>query len=82
MVRTQIQLTEEQSAMLHHFAAQRKTSIAELIRQSVDLYLNTMGTVSLPDQRQRAIAAAGRFHTGQADLSENHDTYLLEAYEP
>jgi len=29
----------------------------------------------------RAIAAAGRFHSGQYDVSTEHDHYLAEAYD-
>jgi hypothetical protein len=32
------------------------------------------------ERKQRAIAAAGRFHSGLADLSIAHDRYLSEAY--
>jgi hypothetical protein len=32
------------------------------------------------ERKQRAIAAAGRFHSGLADLSVEHDRYLPEAY--
>jgi hypothetical protein len=36
MIRTQIQLTEEQARRLKAMAAERGTSVAELIRQGVD----------------------------------------------
>ena len=32
------------------------------------------------ERRRRAIAAAGRFRSGLADLSENHDRYFEEIY--
>ncbi|MBP7686939.1 MAG: hypothetical protein KA765_03490 [Thermoflexales bacterium] len=34
----------------------------------------------LEARKQRALQAAGRFHSGTADLSTEHDRYLLEAY--
>jgi hypothetical protein len=34
----------------------------------------------LTERRRRAIAAAGRFRSGAADLSSNHDRYLGEAF--
>ena len=43
MVRTQIQLTKQQSATLRKLAASRGVSAAELIRQGVDLYLRQSG---------------------------------------
>jgi len=80
MVRTQIQLTEEQSLTLKKIAAQRNISMAEVIRQGLDLYIRTCGTISQEERRQRAIKAAGRFHSGKTDLSEKHDAYLAEVY--
>jgi len=81
MVRTQIQLTEKQSSVLKRIAAQRNISIAELIRQGVDFYLRSCGTVSQEERCQRATSAAGRFRSGQSNLSTNHDDYLVKAYE-
>ena len=36
MIRTQVQLTEEQARALRNLASARQVSVAELIRQSVD----------------------------------------------
>lgn len=80
MIRTQIQLTEEQSKALKRLSAQRDVSVAELIRQGIDLYLRSCGAVSQEERRQRAIRAAGQFRSDQADLSEKHDAYLAEVY--
>jgi hypothetical protein len=41
MIRTQIQLTEEQSARLHEAARRSGVSSAELIRRSLDRFLDT-----------------------------------------
>jgi hypothetical protein len=76
MVRTQIQLTEEQSVMLKRIAAKRNISMAELIRQGIDFYIRACGTISHEERRHRAIKAAGQFHSGKTDLSEKHDAYL------
>lgn len=80
MVRTQIQLTEDQSRALKSLSAQRGVPVAELIRQSVDNFLRS--SVGLDDQerRWRAITAAGKFRSGQNDVAVNHDNYLAEAY--
>jgi len=80
MIRTQIQLTEEQSRALKALAAARRTSVAELIRQSVDDLLLKTTSVDAAERRRRAIAAAGRFRSGETDISTSHDTYLVEAY--
>ncbi|WP_406677405.1 ribbon-helix-helix protein, CopG family [Neomoorella carbonis] len=79
MIRTQIQLTEEQYHALKKMAAVKKISMAELIRLGVDQVL----AGSNRDQKeriQRAIKAAGRFRSGVKDLSRNHDAYLTGAF--
>ena len=80
MVRTQIQLTEDQSRALKSLAARQGKSVAELVRQSVDQMIRSEGIIDLEERRRRAIAAAGRFHSGHDDLSTNHDRYLAEDY--
>ncbi len=79
MIRTQIQLTEEQAARLKRLASAKGVSVAELFRQGVEVLLRSNG-ISPEEQRQRAIAVAGRFHSGQSDLSVNHDNHLAEVY--
>ncbi len=82
MVRTQVQLTEMQMRMLKRLATDRRVSVAELIRQSVDLFVRTAGLVDDKEQRHRALAVVGRFHSGRGDLAAEHDRYLEEAYQP
>ncbi len=80
MVRTQIQLTEEQAAALKRLAAAKRVSVAELIRQGVENLLHSIGTISPEERRKRALAVAGRFHSGISDLSRKHDEHLAEAF--
>ncbi len=80
MVRTQIQLTEEQSRSLKSLAARRGVPVAELIRQSVDSYIRSSIGVDDQERRRRAIDAVGKFRSGQTDVSADHDRYLAEAY--
>ena len=80
MIRTQIQLTERQARLLRALASERQTSVAELIRQGVDRFVQSSGA-DIETRRQRAIAAAGRFHSGCSDISSRHDQYLAEAYD-
>lgn len=80
MVRTQIQLTEEQSRALKSLASQRNVSVAELIRQSVDSLIRSSAGLSDEERRRRAIAAAGKFRSGQMNIATHHDDYLAEAY--
>jgi ribosomal protein L13E len=81
MIRTQVQLTEEQARTLKMLAAERQTSVAELIRQSVDSFIARSIGVSADERRRRAIAAIGRFSSGRSDVSDQHDAYLAEAYD-
>jgi hypothetical protein len=80
MIRTQIQLTEEQARLLKRLASERQMSVAELIRQSVDYFVRTLQGPDIEERKQRAIAAVGRFRSECSDLSEEHDFYLAEAY--
>ena len=75
MVRTQIQLTEEQARRLKATAAERGSSIAEVIREALDSHLAQAPIGA----RQRAIAAIGGFRSGQHDVSVRHDDHLGEA---
>jgi hypothetical protein len=80
MVRTQIQLTEEQSRKLKRVASRKGISVAEIIRQSVD---NVLATEGLPDEdeiRARARSVFGAFQDSKSDVSQRHDDYLSEAY--
>lgn len=80
MVRTQIQLAEEQVSILKQLALLQHTSMAELIRRAVDMLTSSPETGNIQTCRQRALAAAGRFRSGRDDLSARHDDYLAEAY--
>ena len=54
--------------------------MAELIRQSVDLFVRSSGLVDYGQQRSRALSASGRFHSGSSDIAATHDEYLEEAF--
>lgn len=74
MVRTAVQLTDEQFEALKTLSARQRRPLAELLRQGVDSVL-AQGTVS-PDAKRRALAASGRFRSGLGDLARRHDHYL------
>jgi len=77
MVRTQIQLTKEQHLRLKALASERGESLAELIRQAVDLILDEPAREVLWD---RLFEIAGAFHdkNGATDVSVRHDEYLAD----
>ena len=80
MKRIQIRLTEAQYFKLENLSASRNTSMAKLIRQAVDAFLNTSLAIDHDERKRRAIAAAGQFHSGLGDLATDHDRYLNGAY--
>ena len=81
MVRTQIQLTNEQYESLKRMAQVEGIPMAELVRRGVDKILKSSVAISEEELRQSALEIAGRFHSGKKDLSDKHDDYLAEAIE-
>ena len=82
MIRTQIQLTEQQARRLRAQARERGVSLAELIRQCVDTALaeEAPNRMALYDRAARLV---GRFpdRRGARDISARHDSYLDKAFE-
>ncbi len=83
MIRTQIQLTETQSARLREVARRSGVSTAEVIRRSVDRFLE-QDAAAPPGgaTRSTALEIIGRWSSGLSDVSERHDDYLDDAYLP
>ncbi len=79
MVRTQIQITEEQAAILRSLSAERRQPVAELIRMSIDSFLEKETGTSGDRRRTRAKDAVGRFASLHSDISAEHDNYVAES---
>ena len=79
MIRTQIQLTEDQARLLKKLALKENKSMAELIRMSIDTMLQRGGYQNYDQLRKRALQAAGKL-SGPIDLAANHDDYLSEDF--
>jgi len=82
MVRTQIQLTEQQARRLRAQAHDRRISLAEMVRRCVDRGLAD----DKPDRAalyERAAQLVGGLpaRRGTHDISARHDHYLDEAFE-
>ena len=80
MVRTQIQLTEDQVKALKKIAVSRQVSVAKLIRRAVDTMIKTSTAADPEDRRERALESAGKFSSGKSDISKKHDAYLSESF--
>ncbi len=79
MVRTQIQLTEEQAQMLRELSLSSRESVAALIRKAVDQFLMT----GKPDRSalyRQAGSIVGKYKAEFSDISVKHDRYLEEAF--
>ncbi len=80
MIRTQIQLKEEQVKAIKKIAKAQGVSIAEVIRHAVDGIVRLSPTVGMEERHKRALEIVGKFRSGRNDVSRKHDAYLLEAY--
>jgi hypothetical protein len=82
MVRTQIQLTDQQARRLRAEARERGVSLAELIRRYDEKGLSEEAA-DRETRYARASRLVGRFadrHSAR-DVSAEHDRYLDEAFE-
>jgi hypothetical protein len=78
MIRTQVQFTNEQFAVLKSISAAEGISMAELIRRGIEQYLSSRKLSDKQSRTQRAIEAAGRFRSGVKNFSAKHDQYFAE----
>ena len=79
MIRTQIQLTEEQARLLREHARANNESIASVIRTAVDHFLMSRKPDRFALYRQ-ALETVGKYKAGIHDISVEHDRYLDEAF--
>jgi predicted transcriptional regulator len=90
LIRTMVQLTEEQMKALKELAMARKTSVAKLVRESVAQYVVTATKDSdREEKRRRALEFIRKIKSGEiqscdiegkTDVARNHDKYLTEIY--
>jgi len=80
MIRTQIQLTEDQAKALKKIAQSRHLSVAELIRKAVDTVIKSNTVANAEERHKRAMEIIGKFGSGKHDVSKKHDLYLTEIY--
>lgn len=81
MVRTQIQLTDEQARKLRRRAKQQGISMSAMIRRCLDQGLEN-GVTDRAERYERAARLVGRFPDGEGatDLASGHDRHLDEGF--
>jgi hypothetical protein len=79
MVRTQIQLSEEQVERVKRVAARRGVSMATVIRDLIEHKLDDIDDYAR--REARALAAIGAFTGVPGNAGRDHDEWLAEAYE-
>ena len=75
MIRTQIQLSETQYEKLRDRANALRISIAEQIRQAIDLYFQKEKSSPIRDFRE----IAGKYEPLSTDDLKDHDRWLTNA---
>ena len=71
LMRTQVQLTDIQLDALRSISARRQRSIADLVREGVDLYLQRHSAGDRALLVERAKAAVGQFSSRAAQEESN-----------
>ena len=79
MIRTQVQIKEDQINWLRSKARDRGVSVSQLIREGIDFYRSRENRLPM-EKKRKALAAVGRFSSGPSDNSARHDEYLATAY--
>jgi hypothetical protein len=82
MIRTQIQLTQNQTTQLKRLASASGRSMADLVREGVDRLLQDQTGMSRTELMHRATRVFGKFTSGTHDLSSRHDEHFADAAEP
>ena len=80
MVRTQIQLTEEQAEKLREISLKNRESMASLIRTAIDQFL-LFSKVDKSSLYKQASSVIGKYKADKKDISVKHDEYLNKDYE-
>ena len=80
MVRTQVQLSEDDLAELRRLAAEEGVSVSALVRRGVKQVLESRKKPSREELWARAMSVVGKYRSGKTDVAQRHDDYLAEAY--
>ena len=79
MIRTQIQIDEGDLRSLKALAAERSTSVSQLVREGVE---QVLGDAGRERRWQHLWKVVGAFNDCEevTDVAQRHDDYLAEAY--
>lgn len=80
MAIAEIELTEEEVGRLQEVAQERRLSLPDLLHQEVVARLLARSEPTMAEKRRRALEVSGKYR-GAPDLADNHDKYLVEAFE-
>jgi Arc/MetJ-type ribon-helix-helix transcriptional regulator len=81
MVRTQVQLPEEDLRELRRLAKEQHVSVSAMVRRGVKCVIEQEARPSREELWERASQAVGRFRSGRTDISRRHDEYLTEVHD-
>jgi hypothetical protein len=81
MIRTQIQLTEDQARTIKKMATDQGISMAAFIRQAVEGFIKSSPDENRQERIRRAREIVGQYRSGKGDISRRHDDYLDEAFQ-
>jgi hypothetical protein len=79
MVRTQIQLTDEQAKKLRELSTESRESVSALIRKAVDRFI-VSGNPDRAALYRQAESVVGKYESDKGDVSTHHDRYLEDAF--
>jgi len=68
-------------AALRQISADTGRSVADLVREGVDLYLGSRLQPSREELVRRALSIVGKYSSGLTDIGRNHDRYLAEDFD-
>lgn len=84
MVRTQIQITEQQARFLRQQAHDDRVSISEIIRRAIDQTAAAerarRDDLAAKYARASRVVGSAKALRGETDISVNHDRYLEEDF--
>jgi hypothetical protein len=80
VIRTQVQLTDEQVRALREIATTEGRSMADVVRDAVALLLRGRRSPDRAALKRRSLASIGRFRSGVPDLAAEHDRHLDDAF--